>query len=305
MPSVTPWTPGYDFESDPDPQQLINAAALQAQLTQLASSLSELYTALALVIRDDDTLVDESVRLRNLHPELSEYLATIAEGTVVTNSLEYRFPVRVASTENLASLVGSLEVDDITLDSLDRVLLKNQTDASQNGLWVVHEVGDASPHAAGLWVRAADLPAAEASGAGWGVIVREGTLNGGTAWMIVAGGDEADQPVVGTDDLDFLPIFAPFPLPIARGGTGATTAVAARAALGVPGKDTGTIEGDDVTTVFTVPHDLATRDVIAGVVDDATNAVVLCSITVTTTSVIVAFSTAPATGETFTVTVVG
>jgi hypothetical protein len=303
--SASPWAPTFDFESDPNPQDRVNATALQAQLRALSASLAELYTALETSIRDDDTLTDELVRLRNLHSEVSTYIDTLVTGTTITNSLEYWYPVRAASTEDVASLVDAQTIDGVDLVSGDRVLLKDQTIASQNGLWIVYETGDPAPHAAGLWERADELPADEASGSGWAVCVEEGDLNGETAWMPVTGGDEDEQPVVGTDDLEFMPVFAPFPLPIARGGTGAATAAAARAALGVPGKESDQITGDDVTTSFVVAHSLGTALVFVAVQENATGEEVLVTITKTSANVTLTFATAPADGVVYDVTIVG
>lgn len=305
MTSAIPWAPTFDFESDPDPQNLINAAALQAQLSALAASLGDLYVALSTAIGDDNSLTDELVRIRNLHPELRTYLDARLSGTILTNSLDYRYPVRAASTANITTLVGAQTKDGVALVSGDRFAAKDQTIKSQNGIWIVHEVGDPSPHAAGLWVRADDLPAGEPSGKGWAVIVREGLLNGNTAWYVVAGGDPADQPVVGTDDLDFAPVFAPFPLPIARGGTGATTAAAALLALGAAGKFTDQITGDGSTTTFVVNHTLGTALLVAAIQQNADGEEILVTVIKTSTTVTFAFATPPANAVVYDVILVG
>lgn len=305
MPSVIPWSIDFDFPSDPDPQYKVNAEALQAQFFALSASLADLYAALAVSIRDDDTLTDELVRLRNLHPEVTEYLATAIDGTVATNALAYYYPVMAASIANVALLVDAQTIDGVALVSGDRVLLKDQTLGSQNGLWVVREIGDPSPNGAGLWTRADDLPAGDASGSGWGVIVREGTLNGETAWYVVAGGDAADQPVVGTDDLDFAPVFAPFPLPVSRGGTGATTIAAARAALSAAGKATAQITGDGAATAFVVTHSLAAKTVVVAVQQNSDGEEVLVTLTKTNANVTITFAAAPANGVVYDVTIVG
>jgi len=55
--------------------------------------------------------------------------------------------VRAATTTNIASLSGILTVDNVTLVAGNRVLVKDQTTASQNGIYVV---------ASGAWTRATD-----------------------------------------------------------------------------------------------------------------------------------------------------
>lgn len=84
------------------------------------------------------------------------------------------FTVRAASPgSNVASLSGTFTLDGIALAAGDRVLLKDQTTASQNGIWIV---------AAGAWTRATDFDTpAEIAGAM--VRVQAGTNNGGTRWI--------------------------------------------------------------------------------------------------------------------------
>lgn len=301
MPSTPPYVPTFNFAQDPAPQDLVNAVALQTQLQLIAANIADLITSLGVSIRDDNTLTDQLVRIRNLHPELADYINTVLTGTVVTNAVAYYYPVRAASIANVASLVGLQTVDGVALAEGDRVLLKDQTTTSQNGLWVVHAIG--GPVVTGIWSRATDLPAGSDSGSGWGVQVSEGANNAETAWMILAGG--SPLPVVGTDALTFFPIFSPYPVSIAHGGTGATTAAGARAALGAAGKATGAIVGDGVTTTFVVTHTLNTQDVVVSVRDATGNMQLADIVAVSVTQVSVTFVTAPVNLEALSVTVIG
>lgn len=103
--------------------------------------------------------------------------------------LSWKDSVRVASTANSA-LAGLIAVDGVTVASGDRVLLKNQTAAAENGIYVA---------AAGAWARATDADsAAELSGAT--VFVESGTANSDTAWMM-----STDPPItLGTTALSFV-----------------------------------------------------------------------------------------------------
>lgn len=96
-----------------------------------------------------------------------------AAGTNGTNG--FNAPaVRAASPgSNVASLSGTFTLDGVSLVAGDRVLLMNQTSASQNGVYVV---------AAGAWSRAADLDTSVEM-AGQIVLVREGTLRGGKRFV--------------------------------------------------------------------------------------------------------------------------
>lgn len=96
-----------------------------------------------------------------------------AAGTNGTNGVNAP-AVRAASPgSNVASLSGTFTLDGVSLAVGDRVLLMNQTAASQNGVYVV---------ASGAWSRASDLDTA-AEMAGQIVLVREGTLRGGKRYV--------------------------------------------------------------------------------------------------------------------------
>ena len=88
--------------------------------------------------------------------------------------------VKAATTANI-NLTGLQAIDGYTVVSGDRVLVKNQTTGSQNGVYVA---------AAGSWSRASDfdgIPTTEISGGDF-VYVTGGTVNIGTAWVIVNSG---------------------------------------------------------------------------------------------------------------------
>jgi hypothetical protein len=100
--------------------------------------------------------------------------------------------VRVASTANIASLSGLLTVDGVSLVAGDRVLVKNQTNQVNNGVYVV---------AAGSWSRSSDFddsPDTEVRGGNL-VFVQEGSVNPNTSWVLTGQSNLA----VGTDNLVF------------------------------------------------------------------------------------------------------
>lgn len=86
--------------------------------------------------------------------------------------------VRVATTANI-SLTGAQTIDGISVVAGDRVLVKNQTTASANGIYVC---------ATGAWSRASDADAAGELKAGSFVFVSEGTTNADSGWMISTDG---------------------------------------------------------------------------------------------------------------------
>ena len=104
--------------------------------------------------------------------------------------LTWKAPVRVASTANIATLSGLLTVDGVTVVASDRVLVKNQTTTTANGIYTA---------AAGAWTRATDLDASvEFPSAA--VFIQEGTAQADTAW--VCGADSTF--VLGTDPVSFV-----------------------------------------------------------------------------------------------------
>lgn len=109
----------------------------------------------------------------------------------VDNAIEGVAPkesVRVATTANI-TLSGAQTIDGIGVVAGDRVLVKNQTTASQNGIYVV---------AAGAWTRAEDADTAADLEAAF-TFVEEGTTNADSGWL-----QTTDNPTVGTTALTWV-----------------------------------------------------------------------------------------------------
>jgi hypothetical protein len=111
--------------------------------------------------------------------------------SVRTNAGQFKF-CRITSTVNIATLSGLTAIDGVTPVAGDRILLKNQTTASQNGIYVA---------AAGAWAYASDW----GTGAVFGeclVAVSEGTSFKHTIWQLTTQG----TITVGTTALTFAPL---------------------------------------------------------------------------------------------------
>ncbi len=124
-------------------------------------------------------------------------LATPVNGTDATtknyvdsaiSGLSWKTSVKVATTGNI-TLSGAQTIDGVAVVATDRVLVKNQTTNTQNGIYTV---------SAGSWTRSidADTPA-EINGSA--VYVQQGTVNADTGWS-----ETADVTTIGTDPIIYV-----------------------------------------------------------------------------------------------------
>jgi len=122
----------------------------------------------------------------NLH---GTYFDLVDSTTLQATNASIKIPCRGATTGNI-TLSGTQTVDGLSLVAADRELVKDQTDASENGIYAV---------SATAWTRVADFAADADIVMGTLVSVESGTINGDTMWRI----SSANPIVVGTDDIDF------------------------------------------------------------------------------------------------------
>ena len=129
--------------------------------------------------------------------------------------LDSKQSVKVATTANIA-LTGLQSLDGIALVAGDRVLVKNQTLAKDNGLYVA---------AAGAWARAADADGSPEVTSALLMSVEQGTTQADTSWQLVTDG----AIILGTTALTFQNItqgFAPLASPSFSGNPTVPTATA-------------------------------------------------------------------------------
>lgn len=139
----------------------------------------------------------------------TQKITNLADGTATTDAVNlgqltaaltgqtWKEPVDAATTANIATLAGGAPstLDGKTLVVGDRILVKNQTTAAQNGIYTVTTVGTG---ANGTWARATDMDAA-AEFTDATVLVQEGATHGGDIFT-----QTATVATVGTSTVTFV-----------------------------------------------------------------------------------------------------
>lgn len=105
--------------------------------------------------------------------------------------LDAKESVRAATTANI-TLSGVQTIDGVSLVAGNRVLVKNQTAADENGIYVVVN--------GGAWTRATDADTDTEVTSGMFTFVEEGTVNKNTGWVL----STANPITVGTTALTFV-----------------------------------------------------------------------------------------------------
>lgn len=118
-------------------------------------------------------------------------------GIELHESKRLKEPVRTASTANITLATPGASMDGVTLTNGDRVLLKNQSTAAQNGLYIW-------AGASTLLVRTSDADAAADFVYGFLTFVREGTANAATYWLFAT----TSAITVDTTSLSFTAVLA-------------------------------------------------------------------------------------------------
>ena len=134
------------------------------------------------------------------------YVDQVAQGLDTKPSCKAATTANLAATYNngtagvgatlTADINGAISVDDIALSLNDRVLVKDQTDATENGIYKVTTVGDGSTDFVLTRATPEDQPS-ELSGGSF-VFVEEGTIGSNNGYTFTHTG----QPTFGTTDLD-------------------------------------------------------------------------------------------------------
>ena len=125
------------------------------------------------------------------------------------SKLDNKQSVRAATTANI-TLSGLRTVDGVVLAAGDRILVKNQTEGKENGLYIV---------AAGAWSRTSDADTSAEVTPGLVVAVEQGATQADTIWQLIT-----DAPIVlGTTALSFRDITDGFARLLSPAFTGTPT----------------------------------------------------------------------------------
>lgn len=245
----------------------------------------------------------------------SQQIKNVADGSVASdgatygqllnlvNGKDYKNSVAAASTANITITAPGTTMDGVTLSNGMRLLLKDQTTASQNGIWVFNG-------SAAALTRPADFPTGSTGLVEQGatVVVDGGTNNIASQWTLTTTG----AITVDTTSLVFTRTTAAGASYTAGNGlslTSGTFSVKLPASSGliedgtglyidpsiVPAKPYAANVGDGSSTAITVTHNKGTRDVIVCLYDASTYVEVVTDVVHTTTNTITLnFAVAPA-----------
>jgi len=217
--------------------------------------------------------------------------------------IDWKPSVRAATTAAV-TLATAFEngdtLDGVTLATGNRILVKDQADGTENGIYVVE--------ASGAPTRATDADTAAEITASFAVFVEEGTVNADSGYTLTNNG----TVTIGTTALVFTQFTGLGQITAGNGLTKTANTLDVIAGLGIVSNandvaiDTAVVVrkyataiGDGSATSITVTHNLNTRDVTVGVYSaTSTYDEVMCDVQhATVNTVTLLFSVAPTAGQ--------
>lgn len=238
---------------------------------------------------------------------LNVHAASFAATTANLNATYSNGTAGVGATLTNAGANAAFSTDGVSPALNARILVKDQTNTAQNGIYVLSTVGDGSTP----WVltRATDFDTATEIAGGDFTFVDAGSTLANTGWVNI---DEVN--IVGTDPIVFQQFSGAGTYTASNGvlltGNNFTGVVVANGGLsvGTSGFQLDTAiavrkyaanVGDGSNTSYTISHNLGTRDVIVTIYDNSSPyAEVICDVQHTsTTAITLLFSVAPTSNQ--------
>ena len=136
-----------------------------------------------------DQLASATSTVSGVTPTADAHFATKGYVDGVSQGLDIKEAVKVATTANI-TLSGTQTIDGVAVSADERVLVKNQSTATENGLYLCK---------ASTWARADDLAAGDDASSVF-VFVDQGTVNADNGFVCSTNKGSA---VVGTNNLAF------------------------------------------------------------------------------------------------------
>jgi phage-related tail fiber protein len=169
----------------------IDIRALGIVDAMLAGSIStaKLAEGADFIKRDGSVAMTGALTLSGA-PTTALHAATKAYVDASIQGLDIKVSCRVATTGTNITLSGLQTIDGVSLVAGNRVLVKDQTNAPENGIYVV---------SSGAWNRATDADTNEKVASGMYTFISEGTANHGYGWVLVT----PDPITLGTTALTF------------------------------------------------------------------------------------------------------
>lgn len=222
---------------------------------------------------------------------------TKAQLDAILRGLSWKNSVRAATTANIA-LSGLQTVDGVALAAQDRVLAKDQTTGSTNGIYAA---------GSGAWTRVTDFDDAIEVKSAVAVSVEAGTANGDTTWLLATDG----AITVGTTSLSFTKLGGTGVSYTAGNGlnlSGSQFTVVAKsggglvvdgtgvgidpAFSGLAKRFSGDVPAGSASAVIT--HNLGTKDVVVMIRENSSDEYVMPNFSATSVNTVtVFFATAP------------
>lgn len=222
-----------------------NAGLLTSAFYTLLNNSTSSSTGGTLAKRDGDGRLQVAAPSNDLDAANKGYVDSARSGLDVKQS------VRAATTVAVL-LASGLEngdtIDGVTLATGDRVLVKNQSTASENGIYVVQSTGAA--------VRATDFDGTGEVSGGAFTFVEEGTANADSGWVVTSNG----AVTVGTDAIDFAQFSGAGQI---TAGDGLTKSGSTINAVGTASRITVNADSIDIASTYVGQSSITTLGTIA------------------------------------------